>query len=73
MGGDTLDAFTPLSHFTTRVHDGQMETTWTKIYRTITLPNGKVVVAARYKEEDYVPEYAGLLNPKVENPLVRRE
>ena len=43
MGGDTLDAFAPLSHFTTRVHDGQMESTWTKVARSITLPDGQVI------------------------------
>ena len=43
MGGDTLDAFTPLSHYTTRVHDGQMESTWTKVSRSITLPDGQVI------------------------------
>ena len=43
MGGDTLDAFTPLAHCTTWVHDGQMESTWTKVSRSITLPDGQVI------------------------------
>jgi len=42
MGGDTLDAFAPLSHYTTRVHDGQMESTWTKVSKSITYPDGTV-------------------------------
>ena len=42
MGGDTLDAFAPLSHYTTRVHDGQMESTWTKVSKSITLPDGTI-------------------------------
>ena len=73
MGGDILDAFTPLSHYTTRVHDGQMESTWTKVARSITLPDGTVLEGNRIKEENYISEAAGLLGAKVENPLARRE
>ena len=71
MGGDTLDALTPLSHDTTRVHSGQMESTWMKVVRSITLPDGTVLEGI--KEKDYIPEAAGLLSAKVENPLARRE
>ena len=71
MGGDTLDAFTPLSHYTTRVHDGQMESTWMKVSKSITYPDGTVDWGI--KERDYIPEATRLLSTKVENPLARRE
>ena len=35
VGGDTLDAFAPLSHYTHRVHNDQVESTWTKVSRTL--------------------------------------
>ena len=74
MGGDTLDAFAPLSHYTTRVHGGQMESTWTKVVRSFTLPDGTVIEGTRVKEENFtVSEAAGLLSTKVENPMARRE
>ena len=74
MGGDTLDAFTPLSHYTTRVHGGQMESTWTKVVRSFTLPDGTVIEGTRVKEENFtVSEAAGLLSAKVENPMARRK
>ena len=67
MGGDTLDAFAPLSHYTHRVHNGQMESTWTKVSRSITLPDGTVVQGI--KEKDYIPEATRLLSTKVEKPF----
>ena len=73
VGGDTLDAFTPLSHYTQRVHNGQMESTWMKLSNTITLADGTVMERSRIKEEDFVPESAGLLTARVENPLTKRE
>ena len=71
MGGDTLDAFAPLSHYTQRVHNGQLESTWTKVSRSITLPHGTVLEGI--KEKVYIPEAAGILSAKVGNPLARRE
>ena len=73
MGGDTLDAFAPLAHYTQRVHHGQMESAWTKVSNTITLLDGTVIQRTRVKEEDYIPEAASLLTARVENPLTRRE
>ena len=73
MGGDTLDAFTPLSHYTTRVHGGQMESTWTKVVRSFTLPDGTIIEGTRVKEEKIVSEAAGLLSAKLKNPMARRE
>ena len=71
VGGDTLDAFAPLSHYTHRVHNDQMESTWTKVSRSITHLDGTVEWGI--KENDYIPEAAGLLSAKVKDPLARRE
>ena len=71
MGGDTLDALVPLSHYTHRVHNDQMESTWTKVSKSITLPDGTVDWGI--KEKDYIPEAASLLSAKVKDPLARRE
>ena len=71
MGGDTLDGFAPLSHFTQRVHNGQMESTWMKVARSITLPDGTILEGI--KEKDYIPEAAGIISAKVGNPLARRD
>ena len=74
MGGDKLDAFAPLAHYTQRVHHGQMESTWVKISKTITLPDGSVLEGTTVKEKDYhVTEAAGLMTARVENPLAKRE
>ena len=74
MGGDTLDAFAPLAHYTQRVHNGQMENTWVKISKTITLPDGTVLEGTTVKEKDYyVTEAAGLMTARVENPMAKRE
>ena len=71
VGGDTLDAFAPLSHYTHRVHNDQLESTWTKFSRSITHLDGTVEWGI--KEKDYIPEATRLLSMKVENPLARRE
>ena len=73
MGGETLDAFTPLSHYTTRVHDGQRESTWTKVTRTFFNLDGTIMEMIQVKENDYIPEAASLLSAKVKDPLARRE
>ena len=71
VGGDTLDAFAPLSHYTHRVHNDQMESTWMKLAGFITLPDG--IVLEGIKEKDFIPEAVGLLSAKVKDPLARRE
>ena len=74
MGGDTLDAFAPLAHYTQRVHHGQMENTWVKISKTITLPDGTVLEGTTVKEKDYyVTEATGFMTARVENPMAKRE
>ena len=74
MGGDTLDAFSPLARCTQRVHHGQMEITWVKISKTITLPDCSVLEGTTVKEKDYyVTEAARLMTARVENPLAKRE
>ena len=70
-GGDTLDAFAPLAQYTHRVHHGNLESTWMKVSRSITLPDG--TIDRGIKENDYIPEAAGLLSAKVMDPLARRE
>jgi hypothetical protein len=72
-GGDTLDAFAPLSHYTHRVHNDQMESTWTKVTRTFFNLDGTIKEMTQVKENDYIPEAAGLLSAKVKDPLARRE
>ena len=73
MGGDTLDAFAPLSHYTHRVHNDQVESTWTKVTRTFFNLDGTIKEMTQVKENDYIPEAAGLLSAKVKDPLARRE
>ena len=50
-----------------------MESTWTKVSNSITLPDGRVMQRTKVREEDYIPESAGLLTARVENPLAKRE
>ena len=73
MGADTIDAFAPLSHYTHRVHNDQMESTWTKVTRTFFNLDGTIKEMTMVKERDYIPEAASLLSAKVTNPLARRE
>ena len=73
MGGDTLDAFAPLSHYTHRVHNDQAESTWTKVARTFHNLDGSIREMTEVKERDYIPEAASLLSAKVKDPLARRE
>jgi len=44
--------------------------TWMKLSNTITNPDGTVWQRVRVKEEDYVPEWAGLMTAKSEDPVV---
>ena len=73
MGGDTLDAFAPLSHYTHRVHNDQVESTWTKVARVFHNLDGSIREMNEVKERDYIPEAASLLSAKVKDPLARRE
>ena len=50
-----------------------MESTWTKVSNSITLPDGRVMQRTKVREEDYIPESASLLTARVENPLAKRE
>jgi len=50
-----------------------MESTWLKVSNSITLPDGRVMQKTKVREEDYIPESAGLLTARVENPLTKRE
>ena len=68
-GGDTMDAFAPLAQYTQRVHGGMTKDTWMKFYSTITNPDGTVLRRVKVKEEDYVPEWAGLMTAKSVDPL----
>ena len=52
MGGDTLDAFAPLSHYTHRVHYDQMESTWTKVSRTYYNLDDTIKEMTEVKEND---------------------
>jgi hypothetical protein len=68
-GGDTLDAFAPLAQYTQRVHGGMTKDAWMKLSSTITNPNATVLHRVKVKEEDYVPEWAGLMTVKTDDPL----
>ena len=73
MGSDTLDAFAPLAQYTQRVHGGMTKDTWLKLSSTITNPDGTVWQRVKVKEEDYVPEWAGLMTVKSEDPVVKAQ
>ena len=42
---------------------------WMKLSSTITNPDGTVWQRVKVKEEDYVPEWAGLMTVKTADPL----
>ena len=44
-----------------------------KLSNTITNPDGTVWQRVRVKEEDYVPEWAGLMTVKSEDPVVKAQ
>ena len=50
-----------------------MKDTWMKLSSTITSPDGTVWQRVRVKEEDYVPEWAGLMTAKSEDPVVKAQ
>ena len=72
-GDDMLDAFAPLAQYPQRVHHGQMESTWTKISRVFFNLDGTIKEMTEVKENDYIPEAAGLLSAKLKDPLARRD
>ena len=45
-----------------------MESTWMKVSNTITLPDGSVIQRTKVREEDFIPEAAGVMTARVENP-----
>ena len=70
MGGDTLDAFAPLAQYTQRVHGSQANPllqAGTKLASLITTGSGVVYQKTRVREEDFVPESAGLMNLKADD------
>jgi hypothetical protein len=70
MGGDTLDAFAPLAQYTQRHYDGQTNPllqVGTKVASLIMTGSGVVYQKIRVREEDFVPESAGLMNLKADD------
>ena len=67
--GDTLDAFTPLAQYTQRNHAGMTRSAWTKIFSSFTLPDGTVLEKTRVKELEIVPEWAGHMTVKSNDPV----
>ena len=67
MGGDTLDAFAPLAQYTQRVHGGQMQNAAKIFVGVITSASGIVQQRTRVREDEYVPESAGLMNLKADD------
>ena len=67
MGGDTLDAFAPLAQYTQRVHGGQMQNAANIFVGVITSASGIVQQRTRVREDEYVPESAGLMNLKADD------
>ena len=47
--------------------------TWMKLSSTITNPDGTGWERVKVKEEDYVPEWAGLMTVKSEDPVVKAQ
>ena len=68
MGGDTLEAFAPMAQFTQRAYGGNTQNAGKKLASTITTGSGVVYYKSRIREEDYVPESAGLMTAKTDDP-----
>jgi hypothetical protein len=65
--GDTLDAFAPLAQYTQRHHAEQTHPILQlgkKVATTITTPSGVVYDKIRVREENFIPESAGLMKVK---------
>ena len=73
MGGDTLEAFAPLAQLTQRVHGGNTYNTVKKLATTIITGSGTAYYKTRVREEDYIPESAGLMTFKSEDPMDKAE
>ena len=72
-GGDTLDAFAPLAQYTERNHAGMTQSAWMQLSHTIINSAGEVLHRVRMKENEIVPEWAGLLTAKSKDPLDKAE
>ena len=73
MGGDTLEAFAPLAQLTQRVHGGNTYNTVKKLTTTIITGSGTAYYKTRVREEDYIPESAGLMIFKSDDPMDKAE
>ena len=58
----------PLDQFTQRVYGGNTQNAGKKLASTITTGSGVVYYKSRIREEDYVPESAGLMTAKTDDP-----
>jgi hypothetical protein len=72
-GGDTLDAFAPLAQYTQRNHAGMTQSAWMHLSQTIISSTGEVQHRVRMKENEIVPEWAGLMAKKSKDPLEKAE
>ena len=63
-GGDTIDAFAPLAQYTQRHHGGNVDSTCNQFVGAIISSSGAVMQRVRIREEDFVPESAGLMKVK---------
>ena len=73
-GDDTMDAFALLAQQTQRHHGGNAEKAGVQLVGAIISSSGAVMQRVRVREEDYIPEAAGLKKVKQEeDPLKRRE
>ena len=72
-GGDTLDAFAPLAQYTQRNHAGMTQSAWMQLSHTIISSAGEVLHRVRKKETEIIPEWAGLMNAKSNDPVVMAE
>ena len=79
-GGDTLDAFAPLAQFTQRNHAGMAQSAWMQLYHSVigsgepfVSPSMEAFYRVRCKENEVVPEWAGLLTAKSKDPVDKAE
>ena len=68
-GGDTLDAFAPLTHRGQKPQTVDQPAQWMKIVGAFTHYHGPDFHRVAVKEQDYVPEAANLLHTKLADPL----
>ena len=79
-GGDTLDAFAPLAQFTQRNHAGMTQSAWMQLSHSVigsgepfVSPSMEAFYRVRCKENEVVPEWAGLMTAKSKDPLDKAE